>query len=118
MQWLRALTLLLFSLTPTLAAPPSERDIAVWVLRQGGRVILADHRRPINDVLQLPVGEVRIIGVDLVGTLIVPEDLEKLSRLAHLKELYLPGPIWNPGAGSRLDANEQLKHLAGLKTLE
>ena len=71
-----------------------------------------------SDVVQLPVSEFHIVGIDLTGTLIVPEDLEKLSSLAHLKELYLPGPIWNPGAGSRLDANEQLKHLAGLKNLE
>ena len=96
----------------------SEREVAEWVIRQGGRVILESDRKPIADVTQLPAGEVRITGVDLTGTLIDPKDLEKLSGLIHLKELYLPGPIWNPGAGSRLDANEQLKSLAGLKNLE
>ena len=69
-------------------------------------------------VARLPAGEVRIIGVDLVGTLIEPKELEKISGLTGLKELYLPGPSWNPGAGSRLDANEELKFLAGLKNLE
>jgi Leucine-rich repeat (LRR) protein len=67
---------------------------------------------------QLPAGHIRIEGIDLAGTLIQPEDLEKLSGLVNLKELYLPGPIWNPGAGSRLDANDQLKFLAGLRNLE
>ncbi len=95
-----------------------EREIAEWVIRQGGRVVLEGDRRPIGDVLQLPYGEVRISGIDLFGTLIEPKDLEKIGGLTGLKELYLPGPIWNPGAGSRLDANDQLKFLARLKSLE
>jgi len=102
-------------------AQTAEREIAEWVIRQGGRVILEPQReegKPIGDVAQLPAGEIRIIGVDLVGTLIEPKDLEKISGLTRLKELYLPGPIWNPGAGSFLDANEELKFLAGLKNLE
>ncbi|MBO0723010.1 MAG: hypothetical protein J2P41_19450, partial [Blastocatellia bacterium] len=88
------------------------------MIRQGGRVILAGDRNPIEDVVRLPAGEIRITGIDLVGTLIEPGDLAKIGGLANLKELYLPGPIWNPGAGSRLDANEQLMLLAGLKNLE
>src|SRR5262245_12426952 len=118
MQWNRSIAIMLLTVLPAIAAPASERDIAVWIIRQGGRVILAGDRRPINDVVLLPAGEVQIVGVDLVGTLILPQDLEKIGRLSHLKELYLPGPIWNPGAGSRLDANDQLKYLAGLKSLE
>ena len=100
------------------AGPLTEREVAEWVLRQGGRVTLEGDRRPIDDPVRLPAGEIRLRGIDLVGTLIVPEDLAKLGGLVHLKELYLPGPIWNPGAGSRLDANDQLKHLAGLANLE
>ena len=99
-------------------AQTSERAIAEWVIRQGGRVILEGNRRPIDDPLELPAGELRITGVDLVGTLIDPKDLEKIGALTQLKELYLPGPIWNPGAGSRLDANEQLKSLSVLNNLE
>src|SRR5262245_34470492 len=109
---------LLLGDSTTATAQRSEREIAEWVIRQGGRVILEGARAPIGDVAQLPAGEFRITGVDLVGTLIEPKDLEKVSGLTHLKELYLPGPIWNPGAGSSLDANEQLKLLSGLKDLE
>src|SRR5215510_16411044 len=99
-------------------AQTKDREIAEWVIRQGGRVILEGERHPIKDVVQLPASEIRITGIDLVGTLIEPTDLGKIGSLTNLKELYLPGPIWNPGAGSRLDANEQLKQLAGLKNLE
>jgi hypothetical protein len=35
--------------------------------------------------------------------------LSKLSGLDELTELFLPGPIFNPGAGSTLDANAELK---------
>ncbi len=38
--------------------------------------------------------------------------------MTSLRELYLPGPSWNPASGSRLDANEELKNLAGLVNLE
>jgi Leucine-rich repeat (LRR) protein len=112
---------LLFGVSTNATAQMSEREIAEWVIRQGGRVILESEReggKPIGDVARLPAGEVRIIGVDLVGTLIEPKELEKISGLTGLKELYLPGPSWNPGAGSRLDANEELKFLSGLKNLE
>ncbi|MGH9853384.1 MAG: hypothetical protein ACREBD_26385, partial [Blastocatellia bacterium] len=107
MKVTRLIGIMLLGVTMTMMALASEREIAEWVIRQGGRVILEGDRQPIADVAQFPAGEIRITGVDLTGTLIDPKDLEKLSGLTHLKELYLPGPIWNPGAGSRLDANEQ-----------
>ncbi|HEY6403501.1 MAG TPA: hypothetical protein VI479_18905, partial [Blastocatellia bacterium] len=109
---------LLFGVSTNATTQKSEREIADWVIRQGGGVILDGARNPIKDVAQLPAGEIRMIGVDLVGTLIEPKELEKISGLTSLKELYLPGPSWNPGAGSRLDANEELKFLVGLKNLE
>ena len=37
--------------------------------------------------------------------------------MTSLRELYLPGPVWNPGGGNE-DANEAFKALAGLKNLE
>src|SRR5262245_8195714 len=112
---------LLYGVSTNATTQKSEREIAEWVIRQGGRVMLESERgegKPIGDVARLPAGEFRILGVDLVGTLIEPKELEKISGLTGLKELYLPGPSWNPGAGSRLDANEELKLLAGLKNIE
>lgn len=93
--------------------------MAEWVIRQGGRVIVTgpSNSTPISTIAALPA-TLTIRAVDLYGTIIEPKDLEKLSALKHVTELYLPGPSWNPGAGSRLDANEELKFLAPLTTVE
>ncbi|MFN7544308.1 MAG: leucine-rich repeat domain-containing protein [Acidobacteriota bacterium] len=96
----------------------AERPVAEWVLRQGGRVLVEGQTQFVAELRDLPTGELLVRGVDLYGTIIEPKDLEKLSALSRIRELYLPGPSWNPGAGSRLDANEELKFLAGLRTLE
>ena len=62
--------------------------------------------------------EVTVTGVDLVESTLDPKDLVKLSELKSLKTLLLPGPSFNPGAGSKLDANDQLKALASLTSLQ
>ena len=80
--------------------------------------MINDERVPIDQVTSLPSGDVKVTGVDLTGTIIEPKELEQISTLESLKELYLPGPSWNPGAGSRLNANAELKFLSGLKNLE
>jgi Leucine-rich repeat (LRR) protein len=96
-----------------------ERKTAEWVIRQGGRVLVAGQAEPIGHVTALPAqGGIWLEGVDLYGTIIEPKELENLSGLTKIKELFLPGPSWNPGAGSKLDANEELKFLAPLTTLE
>ena len=96
----------------------AERDTAEWVLRQGGRVMLDGERRSRSQLAELPSGDVWLTGVDLVGTTITPKELERLGGLAELRELYLPGASWTPGAGSKIDENSAFKHLAGLKKLE
>src|SRR5882724_4250211 len=101
-----------------LAAEPSQREIADWAIRMGGRVTLDGHNGQVWDPTQLPSGEVRITGLDLTNTLIDPTDLRRLTGLTSLRELYLPGPSWNPASGSRLDANEELRSLSGLVNLE
>src|SRR3954465_4899501 len=96
----------------------AERDPAEWVIRNGGRVYLDGSRTPVHELLALPQGEIHITGVDLFGTLVDSAQLPKPSELTGLKELYLPGPMFNPASGSRLDANAQLKFLSTLKSLE
>jgi hypothetical protein len=85
-------------------ATAAERDIAEWAIRRGGRVIVEGSRDPIDDLISLPSGEIRITGIDLYGTLIDATELELLSSLTGLKEVYLPGGSRNPASGSRLDA--------------
>src|SRR4051794_34490246 len=96
----------------------ADRDVASWVVRQGGRVVFDGNSAIINSLIDLPAGDQRVVMVDLVGTTIPPTDLSRLSTLTELRELWLPGPIFNPGAGSRLDANDELKALAPLTKLE
>src|SRR5262249_12363205 len=108
----------LFLLALPLVLCAGERDTAEWVIRQGGRVMVNGSRTAIPNLSELPAGEISVRGVDLTGTLIDPKGLERIGQLAHLKELYLPGPSFNPASGSRLDANDQLKLIANLKELE
>ena len=101
------------------AAAPADpvRATAEWALRQGGRIRLAGSATPLTDLSALPAGTLRITALDLMGAQLEPQDLERIAPLADLEELYLPAYMWNPGAGSRLDANEALRNLAGLKKL-
>jgi len=101
-----------------MAAVSPEHDVADWAIRMGGRVTLEGHATEFTDPTQLPPGDIHIVGLDLTNTLIDPADLRRFTGLASLRDLYLPGPSWNPASGSRLDANEELKNLAGLVNLE
>src|SRR5690242_912508 len=103
---------------PVLFAQTSDRATAEWVLHQGGRVMVNGDRRPLTDLADLPDGNLQITGVDLTGTQITPPDLKRLSGLTELRELFLPGPMWTPGAGSKLDANNELADLKELHKLE
>ena len=46
-----------------------------------------------------------------------PAELAKLDGLLSLRELYLPGPIWNPGGGNE-DSTAAFKALATLTGVE
>ena len=98
-------------------ATSSAREIAEWVIRWEGRVMIEGISRPITTLSQIPPGDFKIVGIDLTGAAMVPSELEKLAGLTTLRELYLPGPVWNPGGG-REDANDVLKSIATLKNLE
>ena len=110
-------TIIALTLASTAVHAASDRDMAEWVIRWEGRVMIEGNRLPINDISQLPPGDFRIVGVDLTGAVMVPGELQKLGTLTALRELYLPGPIWNPGGGNE-DGNEVFKALAGLTHLE
>ena len=109
--------ILIFFLASAFAHALTNRELAEWVIRWEGTVILEGNRQPVTDLTQLPAGEFKIAGIDLTGSVMTPAELEKLGGLVSLRELYLPGPIWNPGGG-REDANEVFKSLATLKNLE
>jgi Leucine-rich repeat (LRR) protein len=109
---------LLSAAAPPLQAGPLDRQVAEWVLLMGGSVRLEGGSDRIREVTQLPADDFHLELADLVGTNLLPPDLQRLAGLKHLKTLNLPGPMWNPGAGARTDYSKDLRHLAGLATLE
>src|SRR5690348_14887710 len=113
-QVFRVATILLFSTELIWAA--SDRDIAEWVLRWEGHVSIAGRAQPILNISQLK-GDIHITGIDLTPAVMRPQELVTLEGLKDLRELYLPGPIWNPGGG-REPAAAAFKTLAGLTTVE
>ena len=91
--------LILSALPAALAAEPSfaeEREIALWVLREGGAVITDQAPDPIRDPFNLPEGDFRIRVVDMHGTITSPKELEPLSKLRDVRELYVPARVWSP----------------------
>ena len=80
-------------------AQNDDRAAAEWVLRNNGRVRLAGQTAILHTLDQLPTTPFRLEAVDLVGTTIEPSEFPKLSGCTKLKELLLPGPSFNPGAG-------------------
>ena len=101
-----------------LPAEPVDRQVSEWVLLLGGSVRLAGHDERVREASALPTDDFRVELVDLVGTNILPPDLQRLIGLQGLKTLNLPGPMWNPRAGSRTDYSRELRHLSGINTLE
>src|SRR4051812_23711784 len=95
----------------------SERELAEWVIRWEGSVRLEGTSPAINDVTQLPPGEIHVTAIDLTGAVMRPVELLRLEELTHLRELYLAGPIWNPGAGNE-DKTGVFKALGKLTTVE
>jgi len=96
----------------------ADRDAAEWTIRKHGRVMLNGDRQPISSLSELPKGAFQITGVDLTGTVLDPKELEHLAGLEHVRELFLPGSAFTPASGSRLESNDQLKVIAGMKELE
>jgi Leucine-rich repeat (LRR) protein len=106
----------LFALPVT--AADADRDVALWALRMNGAVILEGSSRPIRDIADLPPGEFRIVVLNMIGTNMHPPHMEAFSKLTALRELHVPGPMWNPRAESRTEYSEDMRHIAGLQTLK
>src|SRR5205823_11940932 len=80
----------------------TDREAGEWVIRKGGRVMVDRRRQPIAVVTELPPGPFQITGVDLTGTVLEPKELDRIAGLEHVRELYLAGSAFTPGAGSKL----------------
>src|SRR2546423_775420 len=116
---MRRATLLVSFLLVAVAAlrAATEREVAEWVIRWEGTVLPEGAAVPLANISQLPPGEVHISAIELTGGVMHPIELKKLEGLTHLRELYLPGPVWNPGGGNE-DKAGVFKAFATLTNIE
>src|SRR5215470_9214090 len=84
----------------------------------GGRVGVSGQPHLIDDIAGLPRGDIQLEILDWVGMNVDPPDLERLSALTHLKELHLPGPLWNRNADGGRDGSRDLRYIAPIQSLE
>ena len=76
--------------------PSDDREVALWVLRKGGRVRVEGQPAYTADPFELPDAPFRIIGADMHGTVVDPKEMEPLGRLPELQEVLLPARVWSP----------------------
>ena len=50
----------------------------------------------VSEPTDLPPGKVRIVGIDMHGTVVNPKELGPLSQLPELREVFLPARVWSP----------------------
>src|SRR5258708_94348 len=99
-------------------AAASDRSVAEWTLLMGGAVGVTGVPGLIHDIAGLPAGDLNVEILDWVGVNVDPPDLGRLSDLTRLKELHLPGPIWNRNADGGRDGSRDLRYLSFVSTLE
>jgi len=121
------LRILLTAIAFGLAAAPAlaeisfgeERQIALWVLRRGGQVMVEGVENPIADPFDLPERDFRILVVDLHGSIIEPKQLQDIQKLEHVRELYVPARVWSPVSDVKAPfADESFQYYQGMKQLE
>ena len=57
----------------------TEREVAEWVLRWEGSVLLEGSGKPLHDVSQLPRSDFHISGIDLTAAVMHPVELRRLE---------------------------------------
>ena len=96
-----------------------ERQIALWILRRGGQVMVDGVENPIGDPFDLPDRDFRIVMVDMHGTVIEPKQLQEISKLEHVRELYVPARVWSPVSDVKAPfSDESFQYYQGMKRLE
>src|SRR6185436_16311646 len=101
------------------AEPADDRQIALWVLQEGGEVLLEGQWDYIDDPFELPDGTVYVVGVNMHGTVTEAKDYEPLSRLSRLREIFIPARLWSPTFDTKgAFSDEMFGYFARSKTLE
>src|ERR1041385_6454469 len=110
-----------FLATPLLAeiSFADERQVALWILRRGGQVMVDGVEHPIADPFDLPDRDFRIVVVDLHGTVIEPKQLQEIAKLESVRELYVPARVWSPVSDVKAPfSDESFQYYQGMKHLE
>ena len=114
-----ALALLLSLSLAAEITPREERDIALWIIRLGGSVMVDGIDHPIADPFDLPARDFRIVVVDMHGTITAPKDLEPLSKLSQVRELYIPARVWSPVSDVKAPfSDESFQYYTGMHLLQ
>ena len=95
-----------------------DRQVAEWVLFEGGQLSVEGNPARIQDVSALPSGDFFLETLDLTGTTVEPPQLEKLAGLTRLRNLYFAGPMWNRNADDGKDHSGDLQAIAGIPSIE
>src|SRR4051812_23055574 len=96
-----------------------ERQVALWIIRRGGQVMVEGVEQPIGNPFDLPDRDFRISVVDLHGTLIEPKQLQEIRKLEHVRELYIPARVWSPVSDVKAPfSDESFQYYQGMKRLE
>jgi len=96
-----------------------ERQVALWIIRRGGQVMVDSVDRPIGDPFDLPDRDFRILVADLHGTVIEPKQLQEIRQLEHVRELYVPARVWSPVSDVKAPyADESFEYYQRMKRLE
>lgn len=111
---MRGLAILVFGMAAF--AGPADQAVARWTILEGGRVGVGG--KVIDDVAELPSADYHVEMLDWVAVNAVPEDLERMTGLRHLRELRLPGPLWNRNADTGKDLSKLLRFLAPVTSIE
>src|SRR5579859_6554674 len=118
--WIWAIVVACFSVLPLMAQTTfsEERDIAISVLRLGSQVMVTGEDTPITNPVKMPGRDIRIVMVDMHGTITEPKDLERLKKLTAIRELYIPARVWSPVSDVKAPlADESFAYYQGMKHL-
>ena len=87
--------------------------------KKGRRVLLDGSTTYTADPFELPDHGVRVVGVDMHGTVVPPVELKPLEKLADLREVMLPARVWSPTFDQKSPfADEMFDYFANSKKLE
>src|SRR5215831_1516704 len=85
-----------FAFAAESATQADDRETALWVLRKGGRVLVSGAAEYLKDPFDLPDGTIRVVGVDMHGTVVDAKEMEPLGKLAELREVFIPARVSSP----------------------